>query len=262
MHGGHHFFAESENRKINWWKGFQEKSSFRKADSIIGVSQYVVNHTSIYIQLYSKIKGVIFNPVDLTKLHHSKIQKQIKGRIFFAGTVCEKKGIKQLIQAIPLIKKSFPNAHLVIAGRDWNFPKTGMSYMNYLKNFISPCILDSVHFLGPVPNNEIPTLIEEAEVCCYPSHMEAMPLAWIEVMAMGKTFVGSNTGPGSEIITHGVNALMCNPFDPVDIANKVIYLFENSDIAIEIGKVARNYAIENFSIDKIGPKNILLYNSI
>ena len=25
LHGGHHFFAESENRRINKWKGFQEK---------------------------------------------------------------------------------------------------------------------------------------------------------------------------------------------------------------------------------------------
>ena len=30
LHGGHHFFAESENRGVNWWKAFQEKKSFKK----------------------------------------------------------------------------------------------------------------------------------------------------------------------------------------------------------------------------------------
>lgn len=34
LHGGHHF-AEGENRGINWWKGFQEKRSFKKADAFI-----------------------------------------------------------------------------------------------------------------------------------------------------------------------------------------------------------------------------------
>ena len=41
LHGGHHFFAEGENRGINWWKGFQEKRSFKKADAFIAVSNYV-----------------------------------------------------------------------------------------------------------------------------------------------------------------------------------------------------------------------------
>lgn len=27
MHGGHHYFAKAENRKIEWWKAFQEKRS-------------------------------------------------------------------------------------------------------------------------------------------------------------------------------------------------------------------------------------------
>lgn len=30
LHGGHHFFAESEKRKINKWKAFQEKNHLRK----------------------------------------------------------------------------------------------------------------------------------------------------------------------------------------------------------------------------------------
>ena len=37
LHGGHHFFSEAENRGINWWKGWQEKRSFKKADAFIAV---------------------------------------------------------------------------------------------------------------------------------------------------------------------------------------------------------------------------------
>ena len=49
LHGGHHFFAESENRGIDKWKGFQEKRSFKKADAFIAVSKYVKKHTENYL---------------------------------------------------------------------------------------------------------------------------------------------------------------------------------------------------------------------
>ena len=101
-----------------------------------------------------------------------------------------------------------------------------------------------------------------ASVCCYPSHMEAMPLSWIEVMAMGKGFVGSQLGPGPEIIKPGHNGLMCNPLSPEDIANKIIWMLKNKERAVELGKNAREFALSNFSLEKIGPKNLELYQSL
>jgi glycosyltransferase involved in cell wall biosynthesis len=262
LNGGHHYFAESEKRPINWWKGFQEKRSFSKADAVIGVSQYVLDHTSKYILFESKKKGVIYNPANLKNFYESDPLKIVKGRIFFAGTVCEKKGIRQLIEAMPIIKKIIPEAHLQIAGRDWTFPGTNVSYIEYVKKLIDPSVKDDITFLGQIPNEEIPKLIEQAEVCCYPSHMEAMPLAWIEVMAMGKTFVGSLTGPGPEILEHGVNGLQCNPYEPTNIAAQVIYMLQNPERARLMGVNARVFALNNFSLDIIGTKNLSLYSSL
>lgn len=262
LNGGHHFFAESENRSINWWKGFQEMLSFKKADAIVGVSQYVVDHTSRYLSFEEKKMGVIFNPANLEKFYQADLYKSVKGRIFFAGTVCEKKGIRQLIQAMPVIKKEIPEAHLIIAGRDWFFPESGKSYTDYVRQFIDSTVQDAVTFLGPVPNTEIPKYIESAEVCCYPSHMEAMPLAWIEVMAMGKAFVGSKCGPGPEIIQYGQNSLMCDPLNPDDIAEKVIYMLKHPEEAMKMGARAREFVLQNFSLDIIGKKNIELYQSL
>jgi glycosyltransferase involved in cell wall biosynthesis len=262
LNGGHHFFAISENRSINWWKGYQEKRSFKKTDYVIGVSKYVLDHTSEYIDFKLKEKGIIFNPADLDKFHEAEYNKIIKGRIFFAGTVCEKKGIRQLIQAMPKIKNEIPSAHLLIAGRDWSFPISGKSYTEYVKQFIPADLENEVIFLGPIDNDKIPNYIEESEVCCYPSHMEAMPLAWIEVMAMGKSFVGSLSGPGPEIIQHGKNGLLCDALDPNDIAEKVIFMLKNPEAAKLMGDNARYFAIDNFSLDVIGKKNLDFYNSI
>jgi glycosyltransferase involved in cell wall biosynthesis len=261
LHGGHHFFADSENRGINWWKGFQEKRSFTKADKIIGVSNYVLNHTAEYINFEAKRGPVIYNPVDLNRFYLSEPDKVIKGRIFFAGTVCEKKGIRQLIEAFPLIKKEVPYARLIIAGRDWKYPD-GSSYTEWVKQFIFDDDKDAVIFLGPVKNDDIPSFIEKAEVCVYPSHMEAMPLAWLEVLAMGKAFVGSRLGPGPEVVKDGVTGLLCDPLNPEDIAQKTINILMNHELGNSLGIAAREDIIQRFSIGKLLRQNIDFYMSI
>jgi glycosyltransferase involved in cell wall biosynthesis len=262
LHGGHHFFSESEKRGINWWEGFQENRSFEKADKIIGVSKYVLEHTLKYIKFEKKKIGGIYNPVNLKRFYEANNSKIEAGRIFFAGTICEKKGIRQLIQAMPLIVKNFPNAHLVIAGKEWYYPNSNKSYTDYLKTFIDDSVRDVIQFLGNVENTQIPIEIEKSEICCYPSHMEAMPLAWVEVMSMGKSFVASNLGPGKEVIVDGVTGLLCNPLDPEDIASKIILLLQDPVYAKTLGKNARKAAVEKFDKNVIVLQNIEFYQSI
>jgi glycosyltransferase involved in cell wall biosynthesis len=262
LHGGHHFFAESENRGINYWKGIQERRSFRRADAVVGVSKYAVVQTSKYLSFLEKLKGIISCPLDISKFQTSASPKINKGRIFFVGTICEKKGIKELIQAIPIVKSAFPEASLHIAGRDWVFPETGNSYMQYVKQFIDPAMEDSIHFMGPISNIEIPNLLEIAEVCCYPSHMETFGIVAIEAMAMGKPVVFTKLGPGPEIIEHGETGFLCNPLDPKDIATQIISIMSNTENAKKIGEKAKESVITRFSIDEIGAQNIGLYESL
>ena len=262
LHGGHHFFAEAEKRSINWWKGFQEKRSFKKADAIVGVSHYVVKQTSKFISFNYKLKGIVFYPVNLDRFHLANFSLADKGTIFFAGTVCEKKGIRQLIQAMPKIKSEIPEVHLIIAGRDWLFPDSGKSYLEYVSQYIDSSVKDNITFLGPISNAEIPKHIESAEVCCFPSHMETFGIVSIEAMAMAKPLVYTKMGPGSEVVRDGLTGLLCDPHSPDDIADKVIYLLKHPIEANKMGEKAREFVLQNFSLNVIGQKNIELYNSL
>lgn len=262
MNGGHHFFAESENRGINFWKGFQEKRSFKNADVVFGVSEYVMNHTLKFLDFGKKRGPVIFNPANLSNFYLGDPDKIVSGRLFFAGTVCEKKGIRQLIQAIPQIRERFPEAHLLVAGRDWQYPD-GSSYIAFLKSqVINLKIEPFVTFLGAVPNTKLPSLIEEAELCIYPSHMEAMPLAWIEVLSMGKPFLASRLGPGPEIVKDGVTGRLCNPLSPQDIASKAIEMLSNKVLSRSMGLAGREDVLKRFDISILVEQNIEFYRSI
>ena len=257
LHGGHHFFAESEKRKINKWKGFQEKRSFKKSDAFIAVSKFVKEHTEKYLSFNNKPIVYISNPID-TNFFKPMVGNEIENRIVFAGTVCEKKGIRQLIQAFPLVKKEFPNATLEIYGRDWFFPN-GSSYMQMLKEKELPQlgeIVKDIHFHGSVSYTDIPLVYAEAAVCVFPSHMETQGLVAPEAMAMGKAVVFTKLGPGPETIEEYKTGLLCDPYNPNDIAEKIIWIFTNNEHADEIGKRARIFVREKYELENIVSQNI------
>ncbi len=262
MHGGHHFFAKAENRPTEWKKVWQEKRSFKNADAILAVSEYVAETTKKLIDLKNKKVTVIYNPIDTTRFYQSGRNIIEKHTLLFVGTIIEKKGIRQLVQALEYLVDDYPDIQLKIAGRNGNIPGTKIPYLPILEKEITEKIKKHITFLGSIPNFEIPSLIEKAQICCYPSHMEAMPLAWLEVLAMGKVFLGSITGPGPEAVQEGITGFLVNPHDPKAIANKINYIFENYDQAIKMGIEARKRVINEFDVTVLSKKNIEFYTSI
>ena len=263
LHGGHHFFAESENRGINYWKGFQEKRSFKKADGFIAVSNYVKTHTEKFLSYNNKIISLINYPINTTTFQPID-QEIIPNKIVFAGTVCEKKGVRQLIQAFAIVKKKFPDATLDIYGRDWFFPN-GNSYVEMLKILELPKLghfAADIYFHGAINYDQIPSKYAIAEVCVFPSHMETQGLVAPEAMAMEKIVIFTELGPGIETISDFKTGLLCNPHDAASIAEKIIWVFNNKNKAIEIGKNGRKFIIEKYILDKIVQQNIDFYSSL
>ena len=263
LHGGHHFFAEAEERGINFWKGFQEKQSFKKADAFIAISKYVQNHTETFLSFHNKPITLIRNPVN-TNLFTPVIGGEKKDTILFVGTVCEKKGIRQLIKAFAIVKKSFPNVILEIYGRDWLFPD-GSSYIQKLRENELVQIgsaAQAIYFYGTVPYIDIPLKYAQAAVCIFPSFIETVGLVALEAMAMEKTVVFTNKGSGPEIIIHGQTGLLCDPYDPTDIAAKIIWVLSNSKVAASMAIAARKEVLHKFSLPHILEENIQFYTNI
>lgn len=263
LHGGHHFFAEGENRGITWWKGFQEKRSFKKADAFIAVSNYVKSHTATYLSYHNKPVEVIFNPINGQLFQPQEVVIETN-TITFAGTICEKKGVRQLIQAFPLVKEKFPDAILNLYGRDWLFPD-GSSYIKMLKETELPKLGDyakDIIFQGAVSFTEIPNAYAKAAVCIFPSHMETLGLVAPEAMAMEKPVIFTKLGPGPEVITDGDTGWLCNPYQTEDIASKLIQVLSNPQKAQEIAKQAKRFVLEKFELNEIVQKNIHFYKKI
>lgn len=261
LHGGHHFFTQLLGIRINHWRAWQEKRSFRRTDYFIGVTQFVINGTRKYLPIPEAKATVIGLPVDCTKFYQSDDSKIIPFKIVFAGTIAEKKGIRQLIMAMPAIKAHFPVATLDVYGRDWKTPD-GLSYLQYLKTFVEDSVKDNIVFKGAVPHDALPVIYETAHLCAFPSHMETQGMVVLETMSMGKAVLFSTAGPGPETIDHLKDGLLANPYSPEDIAAKINYLFARPGLEKEWGKAARQKMLSRFDIPVVTAQNMILYEKI
>eukprot|EP01093_Parvamoeba_rugata_P017622 TRINITY_DN7150_c0_g1_i2.p1 TRINITY_DN7150_c0_g1~~TRINITY_DN7150_c0_g1_i2.p1 ORF type:complete len:266 (+),score=43.88 TRINITY_DN7150_c0_g1_i2:43-840(+) len=255
------FFAEAENRKVSVWKAYQEKRSFKKADGFIAVSNYVKSHTQNYLSYNNKPIVVLSSPVKTTLFTPNKSLNADPYNITFVGTICEKKGIRQLIMAMDGLVDIYPNIKLNIYGRDWFF-KNGASYVEMLHKNYSDIISKCVTFHGSVPYDTVPEVYGKATVCVFPSHMETQGLVALEAMLMEKAVIFTRNGPGPELITHKKTGLLCNPTSPEDIKEKIEWVLEHPKDSITIAKQARDFALNNFEIKGLTKKNIEFYNSI
>jgi len=259
MHGGHHYFAVTLGAKTGAWRAWQERRSFARADRLCGVSRFVAETTRKLLALGDRPIEILHNPVDVARFAPRPDIAVEPGLLTFVGTICEKKGVRQLVQAMPRIVGAAPRAKLWIVGRDWRDPGTGASYSEGLKRQIPAELADRIVFKGPAAHAEIPEILARAELCLYPSHMEAMPIAWLEGMAMGKPVVASRAGPGPEAIEHGVDGLLCDPHDPASIAEQVIAALADAGLRARLGRQARETAVRRFSIDTLAAKNEAYY---
>jgi glycosyltransferase involved in cell wall biosynthesis len=259
MHGGHHFFSVTLGKRPRLLRGRVEAMSFRNADAVCAVSRFVAETTRELLRLGDRPIEILPNSVDVGRFAPRPEVAEEEGLVLFTGTVCEKKGVRQLVQAWPRVAEAVPHARLCVAGRDTTDPETGASFTARLQTLLPPGLADRVEFLGHVENSRVPELALRAQVCVYPSHMEALPIAWLEGLAMGRAVVVSRTGPGPEVVEDGVSGLLCDPHDPASIAEGIVTLLRDPELRARLGAGARRRAVSHFSSEVLVARNEEFY---
>lgn len=109
-------------------------------------------------------------------------------------------------------------------------------------------LTEYIHFLGFW--DDVPGLLYNSAFLVLASRVEACGQVVVEASLMGRPSVVSY-GTGSEkILVHGHSGLLFENGNAIDLADKIEYLLNNPDRAVEIGKQARMYIEANLSNQK------------
>jgi glycosyltransferase involved in cell wall biosynthesis len=130
----------------------------------------------------------------------------------------------RLIEAFDRFKASSTNPfQLVLGGGDWH----GAEIIKAAAA-ASPYASD-IHFLGFVPDADLPHLYRAARAMVYPSLFEGFGLPPIEAMACGTPVISSTRGALAEVV--GASARIIHPEEPQDIAQALLDIATNHDLA-------------------------------
>jgi glycosyltransferase involved in cell wall biosynthesis len=118
---------------------------------------------------------------------------------------------------------------------------------------------DSIDILGHKPKPEMEALLTRADVAVFPSYSEAFALAPMEAMALGVPTIHTTRASGREVIRHGVDGLLCDPDNTVQLAGQIESLLHNESIRRQLGEAGRRRIHEAFPYHASLQKNVEFY---
>lgn len=121
-------------------------------------------------------------------------------------------------------------------------------------------IADKVFFLGKHDN--IVPILSIADLLLLPSERESFGLVCIEAMACKVPVVASNRGGLPEVIDDGVTGFLAEPSEVSLMAEKALYLLQNSAVHAEFAERGRTAVIERFDSEKIVEDYIKYYQKL
>jgi glycosyltransferase involved in cell wall biosynthesis len=261
LHGSDTYFCHLDKRPVKWNNKFHEKLALKNADALLSVSQFTADVTNEVFGLEKKFT-IIPNSIDMG-LFSQNSNDDTSDIILYFGSLIRKKGLLELPFIFNEVINKYPKAILVLVGRDVPDIISGNpSTWQMMQELFTKQALINVDYLGAVPYQDITNQIKEATVCVFPTFAEALPVSWIEAMAMQKPIVASNIGWATEVIDDGINGFLVPPTQHMEYANQIVQLLENVQLQKEFGVEARKKVTEKFSIAIVAQESLSFYNSL
>ena len=112
---------------------------------------------------------------------------------------------------------------------------------------------DRIRWLGRINNEELPAYINSARAFVLCSLIEGNPRVMIEAMACGMPIIGTNVPGISNVLQHEITGYLCNT-DADSIGAAIKTILAQPDLMRKIGDNARNYAVENYSLQMLAQR--------
>ena len=259
LNGTDTYFCHLDKRPVKFLNKFHEKRALQNADGLISVSQYTADLTK-ELFLLDRDFAIIPNSIDIDKFAIVDKTEVQENTILYFGTLIRKKGLFELPLIFNEVYKKNNKAKLIIIGRDASDIISGNhSTWAMMQSLFDATALKNVNYIGSVTYDEIKAHVSSASVCVFPTFAEALPVSWIEAMALKKAIVASDIGWAAEIIEDSVEGFLVHPKNHSLIADRILELLANKKLRNQFGIEARKKVEQKFSIDVVAKQSADFY---
>jgi glycosyltransferase involved in cell wall biosynthesis len=232
----------------------------KKCKRIITVSNFERNNILSKLDIPQERISMIYNgynqwfrPVeDAYQVYKKYIDSS--GYFFFLGNTDPKKNTERtLIAYSKYLEKSDIKRKLLMADLDKTYLNSIIE-RNHIEN-----ILHQIVMPGYIVNKDLPYIYNKAFAFLYTSLRESFGIPLLEAMACGTPVITSNTSSMPEI--GGPDAILINPEDPDEIAEKMLQL-EKDETLYQQQKEMGPKRAQYFSWQQTAEQLLNLYESV
>lgn len=242
--------------------GFKKKLVLRNSDKVFCISNYICAYAA-KLGARRKKMSIVYPGITVNDFipYNNKLSSFVTRKLFLedkkviltVGRLIERKGQDAVIMAMPRILKEIPNLVYVICGQG--------PYEKSLKEMAEKYgVKDRVIFTGSIDESHKQAYYDASDIFVMLNRelvngdVEGFGIVFLEAGACGKAVIGGSSGGVAEAIIDNQTGLLVNPTDINAVAQAIVYLLKNPDIAKDMGIKGRRMAEESFTWEKLVPK--------
>jgi L-malate glycosyltransferase len=203
----------------------------------------------------SKI-AVIRNGVDLTRFDNLPAQVNLRREfglsddtplVGVVSRLTRLKGLEHFLEAAAIVRSRVPAVRFLVVGET---SPVDRDYLGELQVHAARCgVAEHVTFTGL--RSDVPAVLASLTVSVMPSLNEALSNVVLESMAAGAPTVATRVGGTPEAVSDGVTGILVPPADSGALADVIVRLLTNRQLAAHLGHAARERIADHFSVRRM-----------
>ena len=167
----------------------------------------------------------------------------------FIGRLVAEKGVIELFEAMRIVVRAVPEAHLLVVGDALPSDRDRQTKGIAVEMASQAELAGRVTFLGLL--DDVHRVLQAVNVVTLPSYREGFPRSIIEAMAAGKPVVATNIRGCREATVHEETGFLVPVGDVQALANRLLTLLGDDTLAKGMGTKARARAVELFDEEQV-----------
>ena len=245
------------------WMSCGVKWALGRADAIVGVSRHTAR-TFVDAGYRPERVHAVLNAIEPSRWNPSL--DPAPGRaslgvpdgaplIVSVARLFRWKGHFELLSALALVKREYPNVRLAVVGND--YPADSGTTHALKEHARELGIAENVVFTGE--RSDVALLLAACDVFSLPSFEEPFGLVFAEAMAMKRPVVALTNGGTPEVVEQGKCGLLSPPGDIDALAANLLRLLRDPALRAQFGEYGRSRVEAHFTPQRMASDFAALY---
>lgn len=189
-------------------------------------------------------------------LYTPKTRPSVPPLIVMPARLLWDKGVGEFVQAARLLRERGIEARFALVGDidPGNRASIDAATLNQWK---TEGIVELWGF-----RQDMPEVLNQAEIVCLPSYREGLPKALLEAMAASLPCVTTDVPGCREAVQDGLNGLLVPPRDPPALAHALARLIQDPDLGRQMGQQGKARVLADFSSSIICRQTVQVYEDL